>query len=78
MNMKLKNIIVYKNISDKFDIGHRWTKVKVMARLSNFSPSTAIQTIRYHNLTLVQATKLILSMYVYLILIYKFYKQRHA
>ena len=42
------------------------------------SPFTAIQTVRSHNSTLVQARKLILSMYVYLILIYRFYKNPHA
>ena len=39
---------------------------------------TAIRTIRSHNSTLVQARKLILSIYVYLIIIYKFYKHHHA
>ena len=62
-NMKLENIVIglYENISDKFDIGHC---------------RTTIQTIRPHNLTLAQASKLILSMYVFLI--YKFYKYRQA
>ena len=32
-NMKLEHFTVYENISDKFDIGHCWAKVKVMARL---------------------------------------------
>ena len=32
-NMKFKYIVVYENISDKFDIGHCWTKVKVTERL---------------------------------------------
>ena len=31
-NMKLEYIVVYKNISDKFDIEYCRTKVKVMAR----------------------------------------------
>ena len=53
-------------------------KVMVTAQLSNFSPFTAIHTVRSHNSTLVQARKLILSVYVYLIIIYKFYKYRHA
>ena len=30
-NMKLKYIVVYENISDRFDIGHCQTKVKVTA-----------------------------------------------
>ena len=75
-NMKFKYITVNKNNSDKFDIGHCRTKVKVTARL--FSPFTAIQTFRSHNPSLVQARKLILSVYVYQVIIYKFYKYRHA
>ena len=73
--MKLEHIFVYKNIS-KFDIGHCRTKVKVR----NFSSFTAIQTVRSHNSTLVQASKLILglSMYVQLILIYNIFEYRHA
>ena len=77
-NMKLEYIVVYENISDKFDIEHCRTKVKVTARLRNFSPCTTIQTVRSHNSTLVHAGKLILSMYVHLILIYKIYEYRHA
>ena len=46
------------------------------ATLKFFSPFTAIQTFSSHNLTLVQARKLILSMYV--VIIYKFYKYCHA
>ena len=34
INMKFEYVVVvYENISDKFDIGHCRTKVKVMARL---------------------------------------------
>ena len=76
--MKLEYIVVYANISDKFDIGHCQAKVKVTAQLLNFSSFTTIQTIRSHNSTLAQARKLILSVYFYLILIYKFYKYYHA
>ena len=32
-NIKFENIVAYENISDKFDIGHCQTKVKVNARL---------------------------------------------
>ena len=32
-NMKFKYAVVYENNSDKFDIEHCWTKVKVTARL---------------------------------------------
>ena len=69
-NMKLEYIVVYENISDKFDIGLCRTKVKVTARFRNFSPFTTIQTVRSHISTLVQAGRPI-SMYVHLILIYK-------
>ena len=53
--MKLEYIVVYENISDKFDIGHSQTKVKVIVGLQNFSPFTTIQTVRSHDSTLVQA-----------------------
>ena len=42
--MKFRYFVVYENNSDKFEIGHCPTKVKVMARFLNFSPFTAIQT----------------------------------
>ena len=32
-NMKLENVVVHENISDKLDIGHCWTKVKFTALL---------------------------------------------
>ena len=70
--------VVYKNISDKFDVGHCRTKVRVTVPLRNFSLFTAIQTVRSHNSTLVEARKLILSKYVHLILTYKIYEYRHA
>ena len=68
-NMKLDYIVKYENtcFSDKFDIGHCRTKVKVTARLdqgqghsatSKFFSFTAIQTVRSHNSTLVQAGSL--------------------
>ena len=37
-NMKLKYIVVYENISNKFDNGHSRIKVKVTVGLLNFSP----------------------------------------
>ena len=77
-NMKLEYIVVYENISDKFDIGHCQTKVNFTVRLRNFSPITTIQTVRSHNSTLVQAGRLILSMYVHLILIYTIYEYCYA
>ena len=76
--MKLEYFVVYENSSDEFDIGNCWTKVKVTAQLRIFSPFTAIQTIKFHNSTLVQARNLIFSVYVYLILIYSIYEYRHA
>ena len=60
--MKFKYVVVNENNSDKLDIGHYRTKVKVTARLWN----------------LVQVRKLILGVYVYLIVIYKFHKYCHA
>ena len=65
---------VYENNSDKFDIGHSRTKVKVMARLQNFSPFSAVQLAG----PITQLWKLILSKYVHLILIYKIYEYRQA
>ena len=76
--MKLEYIVVYENSSDEFNIGNCRTKAKVTARLRNFSPFTATQTIKSHNSTLVQARNLVLSMYDHMILIYKIYEYRHA
>ena len=78
MNMKLEYIVVYENISDKLDIGHCRTKVKITVRLRNFSPFTTIKTVRSQNSTLVQAGRLIFSMYVHRILIYTIYEYPHA
>ena len=64
--------------ADKFDIGHCQTKVKVTAGVQTVFPFTAIQTVRSYNSTLVQARKLILSMYVHLILVYNIYEYHHA
>ena len=75
-NTKLEYIVVYENNSDKFDIElHR---VKVTVGVQKFFPFTTIQTVRSYSLTLVQAKNLTLSMYLYLILIYKIYECRHA
>ena len=75
--MKLKYIVVYENSSDEFDIEQHRIKIKVTVGLQNFPI--------YHNtncqvlyLPLVQAKKLILSMSVHLIVIYKIYEYRHA
>ena len=70
--MKLEYIVVYENSLDEFDIEHHRINVKVTAGLQKFFPFTTIQTVRYYNSTLVQGRKLILSMYVHLILTYKF------
>ena len=53
---------IYKNSSDEFDIEHHWIMVKLTVGLQKFSPFTRIQTVRSYNLTLLQASKLILSM----------------
>ena len=76
--MKSDYIVVYENSSDKFDIELRRIKVKVTVGVQRFSPFTTIQTVRSYNSTLVQAGKLILSMYVHLILIYKIYECCYA
>ena len=76
--MKLEYIVVYENSLDEFDIEHHRIKVKVTVGLQKFSPFTTKQIVRCHNSTLVQARKLILSMYVHLIVIYKIYEYRHA
>ena len=77
-NTKLEYIVEYENSSDKFDIELRRIKVKVTVGVQKFSPFTIIQTVRSYSSTLVQATNLILSMYLHLILIYKIYKCSHA
>ena len=74
INLKKKKmeyivVHVYENRSDEIDIEHRQIKVKVTVGLQKFFPFTIIQTVRSYNSTLVQARKLILSMYVHLILI---------
>ena len=76
--MKLEYIVVYENSSDEFGIEHPRIKVNVTVGLQKFSPFTTKQTVRSYNSTLVQARKLILSMYVYLRVIYKINKYRHA
>ena len=78
MKFKYSVIHLYENSSDKFDCGHYRIKVKVTAGIQAVFPFTAMQTVRSYNLTLVQARKLILSIYVHLILIYKIYEYRHA
>ena len=78
--MKFKYIVihVYENSSDEFDFGHYRIKVNVTAGVQTVFPFTAMQTVRSYNLTLVQARKLILRIYVQLILIYKIYEYRHV
>ena len=73
-----KNIIVYENSSDEFDIELHRIKVKVTVGIQKYSPFTTIQTVRPYSSTLVQARNLILSIYLHLILIYKIYECRHA
>ena len=46
-------------------------KVNVTVGLQRFTTFTTIQTVRSYNSTLVQARKLLLSMYVHLILLFK-------
>ena len=76
--MKLEYIVVYyKNISDKFDNGYCQIKIKVTVGLKIF-PFSTIKTIRSYNLTLVQARKLILSVYIHLIIIQNIYEYRQA
>ena len=58
MKFKYIEVRVYKNTSNKFDIGYCQTKVKVIVRLLNYSPFTAIQSVRFHNSTLVPGTSL--------------------
>ena len=77
-NMKLEYIVVYENSSDMFNIDHHRIKVKVTVGLQTFSPFTTIQAARFYNSTLVQARKLILSMFVHLILICNIYECSHA
>ena len=75
----MEYVVGYENSSDKFDIELPRIKVKVNVGIQKFSPFTTIQTVRYYISTLVQATNLILSTYVHLILIYKkIYECRHV
>ena len=76
--MKLEYIVVYENSLEEFDFEHHCIKIKVTVVLQKFSPFTTIQTVRSYTSTLVQARKLILSVYVHLIVIYKIYGYRHT
>ena len=71
-------VCVCENSSDEFDIELCRIKVKVTVGVQKFSPFTTIQTVRSYSSTLVQIRNLIFSMYVHLILKYKFYECRHA
>ena len=75
--MKLEYIAVYENSSEEFDNEHHRIKVKVTVGHQMFCPFTTIQTVMSGNSTLVQARKLISSMYVHLIVIYKINGYRH-
>ena len=76
--MKLEYIVAYENSSEEFDIEHHQIKVKVTLVLQKFSPFTTIQTVRSYNSTVEQARKVLLSVYVYLIAVYKLYENPHA
>ena len=76
--MKLEDIVLYESSSDKFDIELCRIKGKITVGVQMLSPFTTIQTVRSYNSTLLQATKLILSLYVHMILIYKVYENSHA
>ena len=71
-------LCVCENGSDEFDTELCRIKVKVTVGVQKFFPFTTIQTVRSYSSTLVQIRNLIFSMYVHLILIYKFYECRHA
>ena len=45
-----RNIVLYENSSDEFDIEHRQIKVKVTVGLHTFSLFTTIQTVRSYKL----------------------------
>ena len=76
--MKFKNIVIYENSLDEIDIGHYRIKVKVIAGVQTVFPFSTVQTVRSYNSTLVLPRKLILSIYVHLILKYKFCEYSHA
>ena len=69
-------MVTQKVIDLEHDVENCRVNLKVTVNL--FSSFTAIQTVRSYNSTLTQARKLILSMYVQLILIYKIYEYHHA
>ena len=58
----------------EFDIEHCQIKVKVTVGVQKFSPFTTTQIVRSYNSTLIQDRKLVLSVNVHLILIYKIYE----
>ena len=77
-NTKLEYIAVCEYSSDEFDTELHQIKIKVTVGVQNFSQFTTIQGVMYCSSTLVQASNLILSIYLHLILIYKIYECRHA
>ena len=62
--MKLEYTVAYEKSSDEFDIELHRIRVKVTEGVQKFSTFTTIQTVRSYNSTLVQARKLIFSMYI--------------
>ena len=62
----MEQVVVYENIPYKFDIGHCRTKVKVTFEIFLHLPQYKLSG---PITTLVQARKLILSVYVYRIII---------
>ena len=73
IHLKLEHIVVSENTSDEFNIGHCQIKVKVTARLLNFSSFTTIQTVKSYMyiLALAHVRKLLLGMSVKQIIMYK-------
>ena len=76
--MKLEYTVVYKHGLDEFDIEHHRNQGEGHCRPSTVFPHYTIQNVRSYNSTLVQARKLILSIYVHLILIHKIYEFHQA
>ena len=69
-------MVAYENSSDEFEIGHCLIKVKVTARLRNFSPFTTLKSVKSSISALALDRKM---KYVWLsVLIYTIYKYWQA
>ena len=76
--MKFEYIVVYENSLLSSFLGIVKSRSGVTVGLQNVFLFSSIQSTRSYNSTLVRARKLILSIYVHRIILYKIHEYRHA